>query len=234
MGDLRASLYDIFGYFIPGLFATLGLWLLMVSVMGEPVLITTALLQGPVALGIAAVVIYTVGHLVQAIGNSIPKLDGVDPGIAVTVPIGDGNSKRHGAVLSAATIRLVEEKLRLEFGPSALEMPGRDRFSLIDEGRVRLGRDGDREVYIYHHGFYRGMVIASGLVFVGLVARTIAGPACINARDISACMGRLGFGASVICSLGAALGFWVRLCRFAKYRVTRAVFLWLQAPLVKR
>jgi protein PhnA len=227
MGDLRGSLYDLFGYFIPGLFAGAGLWLILWSIAWPSAVLDLTVTGEAGVLILLVAVVYTLGHLVQAVGNAIPPLQGVDIDATLTMDLSRKGSEVHKGLLSPATLEILNRAFELRYGPESLRMSPRDRYALIDESRVFASREGDREVYIYHHGFYRGMVVASGIIIVALLVRWIAGPGCILVADSTFCLGSVESALSH--GVGAASGyaFWRRLKRFAEYRLVRAVMLWL-------
>lgn len=226
MTDIRGSLYDIFGYFIPGVIACLGVISFIyafsgtdtISIPAGPALLTTVLL----------ITAYAVGHLIQALANLLPVLAGINPGVAVVTPaFKDGRDRN--VVLSAAAISLLERRLIAAFGREVLSLTGSERFALIDEGRVLAGREGDREVYIYHHGLYRGLVVALAILILGAAVQAVFGSTCMSIGEVSYCPTPGNWGALIVIATAGIAASWVRLRRFAEYRVTRAVFLWLQA-----
>jgi hypothetical protein len=146
---------------------------------------------------------------------------------ALTEGYSPGDARKPSVVLSSATLGAIAESLEVKFGPHFLLMPARDRYSLIDEARVLAEREGDREVYIYHHGFYRGMIIASIILLIGFTLRFFVGRSCIEVSGNSYCAGRFDFFAASVITAASVYGFWLRLKRFAEYRLVRAVMLWL-------
>lgn len=228
MGDLRGSLYDLFGYLMPGLFGSVGIALILWT-LSAPTHGRIPIPSGGATLIFTAVILsYCMGHLIQAIGNLVKSLSGTDIDIALSVPVdAEAAGRPRGALLSGATLDVVNRTLTSKYGASFLALPPRDRFALIDEGRVLGEREGDREVYIYHHGFYRGMVIACSILTIGLLFRLVAGETCLITDRAVFCFGRLVTGGLVFLVLTATVAFWYRLKRFAEYRLVRAVMLWL-------
>ena len=74
MSDLRASLYDFFGYLLPGAIATAGIGVLLMSVGDLAAAINIEPLRdGWITIGFV-VTSYCVGHLIHAIGNALPPI----------------------------------------------------------------------------------------------------------------------------------------------------------------
>lgn len=225
IGDLRATLYDIFGYLLPGIFATLGCYLLVSAIARPHAPLNPAVLSYPVVVGSLLLIGYTVGHLLQAISNVLPWFSSQDATSLLTAA--DSENGNAGACLSAAAVQLLNDRLRQTFGPQVDGLTGAEKYALVDEARALALREGDREVYVYREGFYRGMAVAAAVLSIGLVVRLFVGLTCFVWQSAVLCFGRmemfvlLGFtGASI-------LAFRSRAARFARYRVTRAVMLWL-------
>ena len=228
MGDLRGSLYDLFGYFIPGLTAGIGGWLLLWSLAWRSSELSLAPVEEPAIILLLILLFYTCGHLVQAIGNRSSRLQGLDTDRALSEGYAPNQTTRiPNVVLSQATLEIIDQTLKTRFGTEFLRLPPRDRFAFIDEARILSEREGDREVYIYHHGFYRGMIVATLILILGLASRLLSPKSCIGAGGDLYCIGRLEVLLVSSVAAGSVYGFWFRLQRFAEYRLVRAVMLWL-------
>jgi hypothetical protein len=102
-----------------------------------------------------------------------------------------------------------------------------DKFSIIDEYRVLSPKENEREVFVYREGFYRGMIIALSMLFIALLVSLFQDNLSVSvAREIySASRGERLF---ILCSTILVIaGFWRRMVRFAYYRMSRAVAIFL-------
>ncbi len=222
MGDLRGSLYDLFGYFIPGFFGSIGLWLIIAPFAGAEAGTDLSAINNPILFSVAVIVMYTFGHVLQAVGNALPFGSGIDMDEVLTS--GKNGSRE---LLSVTTLAAINNSLRDHFNVTLAQLPPRDRFALIDEARVLAPREGDREVYIYHHGFYRGMLVASSVLGIGLLVALFTGQICVVGNGLSWCITRGSITLIFAVLVGSTIAFWFRLRRFAEYRLVRAAMLWL-------
>jgi hypothetical protein len=227
MGDIRGSLYDLFGYFIPGLTAGVGLGLALWTLTGKGTLNLDVGKNPSVLVGLA-VLLYVLGHIVQAIANAIGWLRPFSLDVVLTEGYSAESPRRPKHLLfSTATLEAVDRTLLLRFGETFQQLPPRDRFAFIDEGRAIGERDGDREVYIYHSGFYRGMIISLIALLVGLLSRFLMANTCVNIAGSNYCLGRLETVTLAFLVIGSLFASWSRFRRFEEYRLVRAVMLWL-------
>lgn len=226
MGDIRASLYDLFGYLIPGLLGGFGLWLLMWSLAWPAATLSMAPAEDPIVAIFILALTYAIGHVIQAVGNLLHGLDGLDLKQALTLTSHDTHVAKNG-VLSKAVLTAVNEALQARYSATFQEFSPEERFALIDESRVLADREGDREVYIYHHGFYRGLLVAALLLILGISSRIFVARSCMLVGGAEYCAGRLELMLALIVVTGSAMAFRARLRRFARYRLVRAVMLWL-------
>jgi hypothetical protein len=219
MGDFRASLYDIFGYLLPGI-VSLAAICLAYAAIGPSLPATTLLpLTATPTLILATVVSYLLGHLAHSLGNTIPWLRSS----AEDELLRDGGAPK-GLVASA--------RARIEplVGSDLSDLSATELFALIDESRVLRDRSGDRAVYIYREGFYRGMVIATGLLTIVLIVLSFRGSLRLTlSTDACVYAGRRDIALTVVISSLAMLGYYGRMKRFARYRVQRLTYQWALA-----
>jgi hypothetical protein len=216
VGDFRASLYDLFGYLFPGLVAATGLALLWHVVFATTAPIPLSPLTSPIVGSSALVVAYLVGHLCHAIGNMFPTSledellkSGGQSSLGLLKAIDDRLSKRHGVV--ASTLRPVE------------------KYGILDEEGMFQGERGDRDVYIYREGFYRGMVVASAILLCVVVFHLRLDRTCFSLGTSTTCLSGWEFFGIGVLSAAYAWASLARTRRFARYRVERAAFRWLAA-----
>ena len=214
IGDLRASLYDFFGYLLPGLVAAAGLTLLVQVLSRTPHIVWLNGLPETVLWTSLLLGAYVVGHAVHALGNAIPSLSKS----AETLALGPNG-------LPSPIVQRGVTALASRLGVDASQLSPDELFALIDETRVHRGSSGDRDVYVYREGFYRGMTIATAVLALGLVVHAWSPTLCLALEpQAPACVTR----ASVLaCAAVSALCSWAfvrRMKRFGRYRVQRGLY----------
>lgn len=165
LADVQVTLYDIFGYFLVGIVAVCSL-----SIFGWAVLFPGGHLTEPSLSSSAwfAVLIasYIVGHLIQAIANKVFEHSSLKPlaheawewmpaqlraGIVTHAKAGTLPATADPAVKEAYAFKLFEV------------------CDIVDSQKAVAG--GDREIYQYREGFYRGLTIAFALGIVAVAFR---------------------------------------------------------------
>ncbi|MGA9761630.1 MAG: hypothetical protein WBQ14_04330 [Gaiellaceae bacterium] len=207
ISNFNVTLYDLFGYLMPGLVALGSLALLAWSLF-----IPSHPLHSPsltsVEWLIVFVLAYFLGHLVQAIGNLAFCWAGEDK---VALEIGEEalGAKRMKELQKAAKLG-DEQKLSL--------------FSYCDTYLAQQGKTTDREIYQYREGFYRGLTIAILPALAAIVVELIRGNAAIRSGGS---VHMIGIGPLVyiyvILLATVGLSYW-RFRRFVEYRVRDALF----------
>ena len=209
--DIQITLYDIFGYFLPGLIILLAVWIAFRTMFwpGEPVIVWHILSsQGIVSMFLVA---YLAGHLGQGVGNLFQKLPIVDP--------------NKGFSLHPEIDRSLKQNAASRFGVKADGFTVSDLYELCDQALVHHGSFGEREIFTYREGFYRGNFVGLALLTCALVLRAIYGPTKL--AIVADTMIDLGRSHLTFLSVTAAIGAWLafqRYKRFAQYRI-RSCFL---------
>ncbi len=217
ISDLRASLYDLFGYFIPGVTATCGLALLAHRFVNIPQEIGAAT-SAPIANGIPLVLVaYILGHAMHGIGNIIPGLN--------RTPESHAFSERG---LPQVLLTRVRDLLTKQLTADVANLPPEELYALADEASAARGSAGDRDVYIYREGFYRGMVVALAILALGLATSATASNHCVvGAPAAITCIPRGLAIFSTFLALGISWLFFHRMRRFGRYRVQRGMYRYL-------
>jgi hypothetical protein len=102
-------------------------------------------------------------------------------------------------------------------------------FRFTDEYSLQKGLIGDRDIFVYREGFYKGSTVAFCMLTVGLIVRAVVPGSAVRMP------GYVFFISSYQLFAGAALAAFAarlskqRFFRFGNYRVTRAVFAFLVA-----
>ena len=173
---LRITLYEIFGYALPGVvfLPCLGLfacWVLDLGSERSPICVGSISTAWLVALGLIA---YLAGHAVHAgmnlllfVFEKLPwtgKWKWIDPTSVI-------------AGAPAEVLREVRAKLQVKTGIKAEEMTDNWWVLRLAEGTC-FGTTCDeaREIYEYRNGFYRGLAIACAVDAVAIAIRALGGP----------------------------------------------------------
>lgn len=205
--DLQLTLYDIFGYFFPGLIVLFALTILFWALFWPTsAYVVYTDFSAPI-IAILVLIAYLAGHLAQACGNFLEKLPRARDVLEKKLLIDD----QLGPALNKA--------LGQRFGHGAEKLTPRETYRLCDQALVHHGSFGEREIFVYREGFYRGVCIALAVLTFGLLVRLVRLPARLWILDAPT---DIPFGALVLVILLAALGAWLcfrRYLRFAEYRI---------------
>jgi hypothetical protein len=197
--DVRVTLYDIFGYLLPGLvaFAALAVFvwaaLLPGSALHEPTL-------GAPAWFALLTFSYVLGHLVQAIASGIPFM--VQREHDVLEELGD------------EVTRDILQGTRAEKDSTA--------YHICDEMLAQTGQTGDREIYQYREGFYRGLTVAFSLGIVAVIVRAARAGATLRSGHTTHSVPTTAY---VVASIFLAVATWLayrRYRRFSEYKIRNA------------
>ena len=204
MGNLRLTLYDIFGYLLPGVVFLVGL-AIAVWAFSLPTAPLRLLKVPAELLGLGLVFAYICGHFAQALANLVDRSDTV---LAENV---------EPELLKAATTQLA----------TTLRLPTIVRadlvYQLCDEIVVQKGVRENREVYIYREGFYRGMAVSLAIFVMAVILRASCPPTYLA---LASGVYAVPISAYVLVILPGALGvllLWRRYLRFARRRVFAAL-----------
>ena len=239
--DIQVTLYDIFGYLFPGavLLLALGIFYWLAFWSDKPLVIWTDLT------GTSATVLtfasYLLGHLAQALGNLLEKLLKRMFDAARKYSQGASRSRSPfgelGAYLlrivfpvcrqfdketlaGAALYRLATEKAQRHFAISGQDLNADEWYDLCDQALVHANSLGDREIFTYREGFYRGNFVAVGLLAVSVFVSAFRAPLLLYAFDSPFPVGR-----GPVLLTAALLGVFawllaVRWVRFIRHKVT--------------
>jgi hypothetical protein len=240
--DIQTTLYDIFGYLLPGFIVLIGIVILFWSIfLPETVLYIP---QFTAELWIAVTIVaYIFGHICQAIANLILHRSDASERIlrknsanALPSPPIDKESQKNRSAASARIlskrsealptplIDTIIQKISTFTGikPEDLEQKPHFLYQVCDEIIVQYGKTGDRDIYIFREGFYRGSCVAFVILTLALIVRVLRPNTMLNVDgtvyQISIAM--LIF-LILVAFIGAGLNF-SRYKRFGDYRVTQA------------
>jgi len=218
--SLRFTLYEILGYLMPGLIAaaalTISLWTIF---HGDSVLPLSFWRLSPT--GVLALIFfaYVLGHLVQALAN--PVLEGADKRIM---------SDSDPAILVA------KERVLKLFQGTVIKISKTNDVSdewlerVMDERCIQVGQQGDREIFIYREGFYRGTTVAMVFFCAGLTLCILTGNLRLLVAYTVFAPSRCELGVVLLISSLGAWGLYRRFQRFSRYRVNRVIAAFIALP----
>ncbi len=212
--NIRVTLYDIFGFFVPGT-VLLGAILVALWAIYLPGLPLGSLDMTTWTSVLFAILAYVAGHLCQAIGNQLQRLSSSSEQRTLE---GRGDGALPESMVDAA-----RQKAADLVGVRPDTLTSRWLFRICNTAIAQRGDYGDRDVYIYREGFYRGLAVAFLALGASLVLRAVTPGAAL---DITGAVRPVGWPVWLFLaalSLGASWLMFKRFQRFADYSVTHAV-----------
>jgi len=213
MGNLAFTLYEVFGYVLPGGITFLAFVVLYWAFFVPAVPVNIASFQaGLVTWAAVTLASYVLGHAVQAVGNLC--FHGAE---------NSALGAEHGSAPTWMRERARQAAIEILDVGSDQQLEPRWLFRVLDEYALQTGKEGDREIFVYREGFYRGTALSLFLLSAVLLVRTfIPGASILFTRGLFyVSFWQLLLTAAILS--GVAYLFVRRYQRFAEYRVTRAV-----------
>jgi hypothetical protein len=207
------TLYEVFGYLLPGAVALCGFVIIYWSCFVHSIPLRIAAFQSGLLTWVAVTLVsYLLGHAAQAIGNMC--FEGVEVSL---LDLGRGSAPtwfRNRAQQDATQV------LGLSSGE---ELHPKWVFRVLDEFAMQTGKEGDRDIFVYREGFYRGTALSLFFLSAALLLRTfVPGTSLLfGAQPFSVSWPELLVTAIATGAIGYL--FVRRYRRFAENRVTRAV-----------
>jgi hypothetical protein len=209
--DIKISLYDIFGFLLPGFILFIGLSLVIGCFIdcGAPIAVRSRGVQFWLAL---AVLSYFFGHFSQALGNVYTdfkpfRVDKKDAFSELPMPFQD-------------RIRTV---LQDKYGVDcSKEFDSRLIYLLVDESVLQLGNSTEREIFQYREGFYRGLAVSLLVLTVALGIRWFFAPMHLLWHDKDVQLSRALIAFLALIAGASSLLMHKRYMRFASIRVRHA------------
>jgi hypothetical protein len=200
--DLQITLYDFFGYLLPGVVVFSALLLLFWSIFWPAVPLGFQTTLPALTITALTLFAYLLGHLGQAVSNFIEKLPGAKRSLEDTLPV------------SPELGELVRDAVATRFGSKARALAPKELYALCDQALIHAQSLGEREIFIYREGFYRGNCFAFALLALTLVLRMICVPAVVTIAQarIEIYRGELGLTAAL-----AAFGSWMFFRRYLRF-----------------
>jgi hypothetical protein len=212
--DLQFTLYEVLGYLLPGCILLGSVWIVFHSCFwhDQPIVLWAELPAQ--ALGCLLLAAYLAGHTAQGLGNLFKRLPFVDPDKSL---LGlDPQLERALRIAASSRFGIDVEKYSLP-----------QLFELCDEALVADGSLGEREVFTYREGFYRGCFVALSSLTLSLFVQVAYARirASFGGRMVEMGRGTV-FVAGLVCATSAGLAL-ARYRRFAQYRTRRCLLRFL-------
>jgi len=219
--DIKVTLYDIFGYLLPGavFLAAIAVLFWVIYIPQTPLVFVQLTIETWVLILLLA---YFSGHIVQALGNLLIEPFFSTKSLAF--------SKSRADSLPDALVQSAKSKASAMLGVDLKDISPEWLYRICDETVVQCGAIGDREVYQYREGFYRGLTVSFLMLFLSLVVRTAVPGTSLKLSDTLQAINGLVLLFFILISLAGSLLAFLRYRRFARYRVIQAIigFLALQ------
>jgi len=208
MEKLSFTLYEIFGYLLPGGIVFIAIVVLYWAFFVPTVPLGIATFQVGLVTWVAVIVTsYIMGHAAQAVANKCFR--GVEKLVLASQPT--WMSERAGQ--AASEILKVDPK----------ELGAKWIITALDEYTIQAGKTGDRDLFVYREGFYRGTTLS--LFFLGaamLVRMLFPGASIMFTKGLFHISWFELLTTSAVIS-GTGYLFLGRYKRFAEYRITHAI-----------
>jgi hypothetical protein len=204
--DLQVTLYDFFGYLLPGAVILIALVLLFWSIFWSAAPLAVPVTLPPLAVTALTLFAYLLGHLGQAVSNLFEKLPSAKR-TAESLPVSDELGS------------LIRDAIVARFGSKARTLTPKELYALCDQALIHAQSLGEREIFIYREGFYRGNCLAFAFLALTLVLRMVCVPAVITVAESRIEVHR---GELVLTAALAAVGAWMffrRYLRFGTYKI---------------
>ncbi len=221
--NLQATLYDFFGYLLPGAVFLVGLAILFWAIYIPQTPLTVVELSFQMQV-VFLVLIYILGHLIQALGNLLVRLLPSPEDIVL--------SERQLGGFPCTLVRSAKEKTSEMLGVDLKDISSEWLVRICDEVLLQQGVCTDREIYQYREGFYRGLTVSFFILTLSLTVRAVIPGTSVRFTDTVQGLSVLIVLFFIALSLVGAWFTFLRYQRFGRYRVTQAVlgFLVLQSP----
>jgi len=133
--------------------------------------------------------------------------------------------------MSQSAIRAAKHHAASFLQAAPEDITDEDLYMISDTAVAQFGNTGDREVYQYREGFYRGSAVSFGLLSVALLVRLVVPGAAFRIGSGVVSLGWKPLMFSAVVSALFSVVLFLRYQRFAVYRVTAviAAFILLEA-----
>lgn len=220
--EIQISVYDIFGYLLPGAIVLVSLTLVFQSLFwpGEHFVIPAQLTVGVSVC--FAFLAYVVGHLAQGIGNLLDQIPWLK------------EKRPEEAGLSDEARELLRSAVTERFGLAAGKLKFPELLELCDQTLVHHRSMGEREIFTYREGFYRGCFVGLVLLALGWILWAIRTRTSVMVGTDVFVLGRgTSWAIAMVCAGGAWVAF-RRYQRFGNYRIRSCLMRFLAFATAQR
>ncbi len=158
--ELQLTLYEVFGYLLPGAVLTGGVSLIFWAAFFPQTAIDFDI-KTPEVWGTFLVSSYIAGHVAQGIGNAIVRR------------FESAEDHAINTVLEPEIVAACKKKAKELTGADVENAKPKWLYRLCDDAVIRSGKIGEREVYVYREGFYRGTFVGAVFIVLGFVLLAI-------------------------------------------------------------
>ena len=213
--DIEVTLYDIFGYLLPGC-VTLVALLIIVWTICYPGKAVPMRQPNTLICTVFLVLAYFAGHIVHAIADQLVKwfkqnhwqiLDRTD-----CLPDG---------VKDATKQKIVND---LKLPPTdPKELDSEWLFSITDTIIGQCGNTADREIFVTRVGFYRGSLVALVVLWIALLFRVFVPISYVATTNRVIAIPGLVFSLAAMALIIGIMFLYHRYRKFIKYRVRNVI-----------
>ena len=203
MPSLRFTIYEILGYFAPGIVAFVALFVYIWAIFfpHNAFLIDFSLTKE--AIFAFLFLSYSLGHFIQGITNALPRAEDIVE-----------KSPDSSQLIASAKSRIAGK-----CGIDTKAFGIRQIVSLAQTWLLHHGKTDDHDVFLYREGFYRGSSAAYFLLAIAFLVRGCRGPIAIVGKEFSCSFGGNLMITLSILAFAISVVFFFRFLRFGNYRV---------------
>lgn len=207
--NIKFTLYEFLGYLLPGGLSAFAFSILFGTAFYPHLPFPVYLIQSDLAFwAVIAVSAYACGHLTQALGNLLPS---------------DAEARLLPENSDCPVVRLARETTARMLSTEAKSVTPKCLYGFCDEYVAQNGQAGDRDLYIYREGFYRGNTVALVLLVVSVLARLCVRNPALRFTRYTVFVTPLELIVVAAFLLWSSWLAYRRFKRFGDYRVRRAI-----------
>jgi len=225
--DIKVTLYDIFGYLLPGIVLFIALSTIFRTFLfwSESIVLINLNFELWILIILAS---YFLGHMGQALGNIFEKYI-----FRLNAHFFISRSKKNKIpdIITDVVKSKINEIYNLN-SDDIEDKKARDKwlFRICDETILQYGVIENRELYEYRGGFYRGLTVSFFILFISLCLRMTRPEGSIRLYEWTLSMNRNTIVTFAAISIIGVILFFYRYKKFFRIRIRQALlgFLALQ------